>query len=95
MPLPNHCTYHDEGKLCAMPPSSILSIKNSDGEFMISSVCDDHLEDMKILVKSLQMRNTFPSGSLIIQPVKVIGTNCIKGTEEDFIDIELDRYKPE
>ncbi len=95
MPLPNHCTFHDKGKQCAIPPSFVLSLKNSDGEFMISAVCDDHLEDMKIFVNSLQKNNAFPLGLLMIQPVKIIGTNCIKGTKEDLIEIELDRYKPE
>lgn len=94
MPLPNHCTFHAKEKRCALPPSFVLSLKNSDGEFMISAVCDDHLEEMKIIITSLQTKKSFPSGSLEIQPVKIVGTNCIKGTEEDYIEIELDRYKP-
>ena len=58
---------------------------------MIGVVCDDHMEQMSRRLESLQLIGRIPKGSIQFQRMKMISTDCIRGTDEDRLEVELKR----
>jgi hypothetical protein len=58
---------------------------------MIGVVCKDHKKQMEKRLESLQAIGNVPKGVIQFQPIKIVSTNCIKGTDEDYMEIESKR----
>ena len=86
MALPNKCSYSSKKIRCNIPPSYIISIQSND-EFLVGMSCEDHHEFMKSKIDLLQKRNLLPRGKIKIQNSKMVSTNCIKGTQEDYEEV--------
>lgn len=69
-----------------MPPSYIISIQTDD-EFLVGMSCEDHYEFIKRKIELLQKTNLLPKGKINIQNIRMISTNCIKGTKEDYEEV--------
>lgn len=69
-----------------MPPSYIISIQSND-EFLVGMSCEDHYEFIKRKIELLQKTNLLPKGKIKIQNIRMISTNCIKGTKEDYEEV--------
>jgi hypothetical protein len=50
---------------------------------MIGVVCEDHMEQMNKRLESLQAIGRIPNGAIQFQPIKMVSTGCIRGTDED------------
>jgi hypothetical protein len=74
-----------------MPSSYIVSITSLVEEYMIGVVCNDHKDEIEEQIKSMQLTGKAPKGNIKIQPVKIISTDCIKGTEEDYYEVSSKR----
>jgi hypothetical protein len=85
--LPEHCSAKDEGEECRLPPSYIISVKSQDGEYMLAVVCDDHKSVFEARLAVMQEANKIPQGTLHFQQVKAVVTDCITGTNEDYIEL--------
>ena len=90
--LPTTCSFSYQNTQCNLPPSYILSII-SNGEDLIGVSCIEHLEPIKYKIKKLQENKALPYGKLKVEKVKMVSTNCIKGSKEDYEDIYLQRLK--
>lgn len=49
--------------------------------------CLEHLEAIKSKIKKLQQTKSIPNGRLKIDNIKMVSTNCIKGSPEDYEEV--------
>lgn len=64
-----------------------MLVEDGDQEYMIGVVCNSHKSTMRGLLKTLQSSASVPSGRIKFDPIRLVGTNCISGTDDDFLDI--------
>lgn len=91
MLLPKHCSVRVNGKDCYMSSSYIVSITSLTEEYMIGVVCSDHKNGLEERLKVMQLTGNVPTGNIKIQPVKIVSTDCIRGSDEDFYEISSKR----
>lgn len=89
--LPKHCCVRLNGKGCYMSSSYIVSITSPTEEYMIGVVCNDHRDGLEERVKVMQSTGNVPAGNIKIQPVKIVSTDCIRGTSEDYDEVSSKR----
>lgn len=89
--LPETCSIKIDGRGCELPPSYVVSIKSSEGEYMVAVVCDDHKDGIEHRLGMMQKSGMVPAGKIHFQPVKAVVTDCVAGMEEDYVEIELKR----
>ena len=53
----------------------------------------EHLEPIKHKIKKLQQNKTIPTGKLKIENIKMLSTNCIKGSQEDYEEVYSQRLR--
>jgi hypothetical protein len=53
----------------------------------------EHLEAIKYKIKKLQQNHSIPNGKLKIENIKMVSTNCIKGSHEDYEDVFSQRLR--
>lgn len=92
MNLPTKCSFSYRNTQCNLPPSYVLSIISNE-ENLVGVSCIDHLELIKCKIEKLQTKKSLPNGKLKIENIKLVSTNCIKGSKEDYEDIYLQRLK--
>ncbi|MFB5598726.1 MAG: hypothetical protein ACE5SW_00665 [Nitrososphaeraceae archaeon] len=86
MALPNRCSYSSQSTQCNIPPSYFISIHSSE-EFLVGMSCEEHQLPIGEKIRLLQEKNLLPKGKIGIQNIKIVTTNCIKGTKEDYEEI--------
>lgn len=86
MTLPKKCSFFTQDTQCDMPPSYILSVIEKE-EYLIGVSCLEHLEAIKSKIKKLQQTKSIPNGRLNIDNIKMVSTNCIKGSPEDYQEV--------
>jgi len=84
--LPKKCSFFTQDTQCDMPPSYILSVIENE-EYLIGVSCLEHLEAIKSKIKKLQQTKSIPNGRLNIDNIKMVSTNCIKGSPEDYQEV--------
>ena len=92
MGLPITCSFTNQNNKCNLPPSYILSIVSIE-EYLVGVSCIEHLNAIKYRIEKLQVSQSLPNGSLKVDNIKTVSTNCIKGSKEDYEDIFLQRLK--
>lgn len=92
MNLPTKCSFSYRNTRCNLPPSYILSIISNE-QYLIGVSCIEHLELIKYKIEKLQAKKSLPNGKLKVENIKLVSTNCIKGSKEDYEDIYLQRLK--
>jgi hypothetical protein len=83
MLLPERCSLRINGDICQLPTSYIVSINSQSGEYMIAAVCSSHMKKLENRLHVMQLE-----GNIKFQPLKMVTTNCIKGINDDYIEIE-------
>jgi hypothetical protein len=91
MLLPQRCSLIVNGDACQLSPSFIVSINAKNDQYMIGVVCKDHMKQMQKRLEALQAIGNVPEGVIKFQPIKIVSTNCIRGTDEDYVEIESRR----
>jgi hypothetical protein len=66
-------------------------VQSDDEEYMMAVVCDDHRKVLEQRLPAMQKEDKIPKGKLRFQSVRTVGTDCITGLNEDYIDLELKR----
>jgi hypothetical protein len=84
--LPKKCSFFNHNTQCDVPPSYILSVIENE-EYLIGVSCLEHLEAIKSKIKKLQQTKSIPNGRLKIDNIKMVSTNCIKGSPEDYEEV--------
>jgi hypothetical protein len=97
--IPESCSFAYNGVRCTLPPQFIVEIideganndNNDNGKFMIGLACTDHKIVLEKKFLSLQSNNVIPAGKIVLTSIKVVHTDCIKGTLEDEEEVRLKR----
>ena len=90
------CSFAYNGTKCPLPPQFIIEIldeSNNGNKFMIGLTCPDHKEVLEKKFLLLQGNNVIPTGKIVLIPIKIIHTDCVKGTLEDEDEVKLKRMK--
>lgn len=85
--LPDRCSVMEEGKQCVNPPEFIVSIVVEKDEYMVGVTCGKHKHIVSGKVHLLQKDGKIPSGKISFSQLKAVGTDCIHGDSDDFIQI--------
>ena len=91
MLLPERCSAKIDGIECNSPPSYIVSVTSGENTYMISVVCSEHKDRVQARLAMMQERNEIPAGTIEFQLIQTIGTDCIAGSNEDYVEVELNR----
>ena len=83
----------EEGKQCVNPPEFIVSIIDNKDEYMVGVTCTKHKEIVSGKIGILQNEGKIHEGKISFAPVKAVGTDCIHGDEEDFVQIDMKNPK--
>ena len=91
--FPDKCSITEEGKPCVNPPEFVVSVTVDKDEYMVGVTCENHKKIVSGKIKILQSENKIPSGKIGFSPLKAVGTDCIHGDEEDFIQLDTKNFK--
>jgi hypothetical protein len=89
--LPQRCSLIIKGDVCGHPPSFIVSVNDKNDQYMIGVVCEEHTKQMGKQLESMQQTGKVPEGAIHFQPLKTVSTNCIRGSDEDYMEVESKR----
>lgn len=91
--LPDRCSVSKEGKQCPSPPEFIVSIVDGKDEYMVGVTCGRHKQIVSGKIGFLQKEGKIHEGKVTFSEVKAVGTDCIHGDEDDFVQIDMNRGK--
>ena len=86
--LPDRCSVMESGKQCVNPPEFIVSIVVNKDEYMVGVACGRHKQVVSCKIKILQDEGKIPNGKIGFSQLKAIGTDCIHGDSDDFIQLD-------
>jgi len=87
--LPDKCSVTEEGKQCVNPPEFIVSIISDKDEYMVGVACEKHKQIVSGKIGILQSEGKIHDGKISFSPVKTVGTDCIHGDVDDFVQIDI------
>ena len=87
--LPDKCSVTEHGKQCVNPPEFIVSIIANNNEYMVGMTCQKHKQIVSGKIGILQNEGQIHNGKINFSPVKAVGTDCIHGDTDDFIQIDV------
>jgi hypothetical protein len=85
--MPERCSIRQQGQDCQMPPEFVISIKTTDGEYMVGVTCENHKKAFADKLESLQKQGKVPQGAISFDNLKPVGTNCIRIDPNDLIEL--------
>ena len=91
--LPDKCSITENGKRCLNPPKFVVSITIDSDEYMFGVTCDRHKQIVSGKIKIMQKQGKAPLGKIGFSPLKAVGTDCIHGDQEDFIQIDEKNFR--
>lgn len=86
--LPDKCSLVEEGKRCVNPPEFIVSVVVDKDEYMLGVTCTRHQQIVSGKIQILQGKGKIPHGKVSFSPLKAVGTDCINGDSDDFIQLD-------
>jgi len=87
--LPDRCSVIEKGKQCVNPPEFIVSIISEKDEFMVGVACEKHKQIVSGKIGILQNEGKIHDGKINFSPVKTVGTDCVHGDVDDFVQIDV------
>ena len=91
--LPDKCSITEQGKQCVNPPEFIVSVTVNDDEYMVGVTCNKHKQVVSGKIQLMQKDGKIPQGTIGFSALKAVGTDCIHGDEEDFIQLDIKNFK--
>ncbi len=86
--LPDQCSVTEKGKQCVNPPEFIVSIISDKDEYMVGVACEKHKQIVSGKIGILQNEGKIHDGKINFLPVKTVGTDCVHGDVDDFVQID-------
>ena len=86
--LPDKCSVMEEGKQCVNPPEFVVSVVVDKDEYMVGVTCNKHKQIVSDKIHILQKEGKIPNGKVSFSQLKAVGTDCIHGDSEDFIQLD-------
>ncbi len=87
--LPDKCSVSEEGKQCVNPPEFIVSIIDGKDEYMVGVTCTKHKQIVSGKIGILQNEGKIHDGKINFSTVKAVGTDCVHGDVDDFVQIDM------
>ena len=87
--LPDRCSVTEKGKQCVNPPEFIVSIISDKDEYMVGVACEKHKQIVSGKIGILQNEGKIHDGKINFSPVKIVGTDCVHGDVDDFVQIDM------
>ena len=87
--LPDRCSVTEKGKQCVNPPEFIVSIISEKDEFMVGVACEKHKQIVSGKIGILQNEGKIYDGKINFSPVKIVGTDCVHGDVDNFVQIDV------
>lgn len=87
--LPDRCSVKEDGKQCVHPPEFIVSIISDKDEYMVGVACTKHKQIVSGKIGILQNEGKIHDGKISFSPVKTVGTDCVHGNADDFVQIDM------
>ncbi len=87
--LPDQCAVTEKGKQCVNPPEFIVSIISDKDEYMVGVACEKHKQIVSGKIGILQNEGKIHDGKINFSPVKTVGTDCVHGDVDDFVQIDM------
>lgn len=91
--LPVRCSITEDKLQCSNPPEFIVSISVENDEYMVGVTCSKHKKIVGGKIQFLQKEGKIPNGTINFSPLKAVGTDCVHGDEEDFIQLDIKNLK--
>ncbi len=86
--LPDQCSVTEKRKQCVNPPEFIVSIISDKDEYMVGVACEKHKQIVSGKIGILQNEGKIHDGKINFSPVKTVGTDCVHGDVDDFVQID-------
>jgi hypothetical protein len=87
--LPDKCSVTEKGKQCVNPPEFIVSIISDKDEYLVGVACEKHKQIVSGKIGILQNEGKIHDGKINFSPVKTVGTDCVHGDVDDFVQIDM------
>ena len=86
--FPDRCSVRESGKPCVNPPEFVISVSVEKEQYMVGVTCQKHKNVVSGKLAILQNDGKIPKGTINFEQLKAVGTDCIKGNPDDFIQID-------
>lgn len=86
--LPDKCSIMENTKQCVNPPEFVVSVLVEKDEYMVGVTCKKHKQIVSGKILFLQNENKLPHGKINFSPLKAVGTDCIHGDPDDFVQLD-------
>ncbi len=87
MLLPDRCSVKEKGKDCVNPPEFVISVLEENDEYMVGVTCLKHKDRVSEKLQILQNEAKIPKGKIKFTELKSVGTDCIKSSPDDLIQL--------
>ena len=91
--FPDRCSVKEKGRDCVNPPEFIVSVTVGADEYMVGVTCQKHKQVVSGKMQILQSEGKIPDGKIGFSQLKAVGTDCIHGDQDDFIQIDMNPSK--
>ncbi|GKS67247.1 hypothetical protein YTPLAS73_07940 [Nitrosarchaeum sp.] len=91
--LPDRCSIVENGKQCVNSPEFVVSVVVDKDEYMVGVTCSNHKDIVSGKMHSLQNEEKIPRGKISFSPLKAVGTDCIHGDSDDFVQLDTQLSK--
>ena len=71
----------------------VVSVTVDPDEYMVGVTCQKHKQVVSGKIQMLQSDGKIPSGKVGFSPLKAVGTDCIHGDQDDFIQLDMKNTK--
>ena len=78
----------ESGKQCANPPEFVVSVVVEKDEYMVGVTCSHHKQIVSGKIQFLQNEDKIPRGKISFSQLKAVGTDCIHGDQDDFVQLD-------
>ena len=85
--FPDRCSVKESKKPCVNPPEFVISVVVEKDEYMVGVTCQKHRHAILGKLEMLQKEGKIPNGKINFSELKPVGTDCVKASEDDFIQI--------
>ena len=85
--FPDRCSVREKEKSCVNPPEFVISVKVEKDEYMVGVTCNSHKNAVSKKIEMLQKEGKVPQGKINFEPLKAVGTDCVKGDASDLIQL--------
>ena len=85
--FPTRCSVKEKGKDCVNPPEYVISVINTNEEYMVGVTCNKHKNKISEKLTILQHEKKIPQGKIKFSRLKSVGTDCVRSDPDDLIQL--------